>query len=159
MRHNGRVTLVAASALVVIASGAGIATAAFGSDQSETSITPSELGAGSQIDYCPTREELNDYWNTYGREQKPTVACEYDEPTPDPSHTREPEPFGQPAPEITTLAEAEKQCDPNNEDPWTLIVDDQKDGGYGCLMGAGFGEPPPSWVVTTTDFHEWLHQT
>ncbi len=155
MHAGKRSVLVALPLAVLLVSAGGVATAALlDSDVADTPEPSISVGPNGEVDYCPTREELNAYWEANGRELKPTVNCEYDPPElPDPNATREPEPLGHPVPGPSTVAEAQEQCDPEN-DPWTLIA--EQNGEFSCLMGTGLGEPPPAWVITTDDFHEWL---
>lgn len=103
--------------------------------------------------FCPSPEEVERHWERYGEELKLDPDCPDPDPLPEPS---DPEPPGSPPDEPTTLAEAQRLYDPENEP--LILVEHQADGTYTSVTGTVLDPafvPPPS-IKTTDQYEKWL---
>lgn len=114
--------------------------------------------ADSYVDYCPTREEVDAHWRQTGRDLKPTVFCDDEDPLetsltpPGADHSHEPGAAQESGPRMT-LAEAQAQYDPHN-DPYTLVG--RNPDGTIALLTIAAAVPPPPWVKTPADLSKWV---
>lgn len=107
--------------------------------------------------YCPTNEEILADWNQDGLETKADPNCPDPDPLPaaDPTNPPETEPPASPGPAPTSIDEAQRILDPDNE-PLVLLAQ-ASDGSYYAIVGAaGKDSIPPASVRTVEQYAAWL---
>ncbi len=104
---------------------------------------------------CMEPAQVHEYWEQYGEDAKHLPDCPDPEPVLDTTHLPEPPSDGLPPELPTTLAEAQRFYDP--EDDPHILLEKLPDGTYvGNMVDYAPGWVPPSAVRTVDQYAEWM---
>ena len=164
-------TIVAASL-----SGANALTSVH-SSRSSAAPSPLTASSGENEQFCPSAEEIQEHWDTYGEELKPDPDCPHLQPTAEeqtvpgrmaaggahrdevPGHEHHRGVEHAVPTVVTTMRQAQNVLDPAN-DPLVLIDRDSKGRYLAIHMVLAPGQAaPPAWVRTGDQFKAWLDES
>ena len=105
----------------------------------------------SKIDFCPTEEQSDLHWRTYGFDYKPTIPCGDAVNMETPASDEIPE---QPPLELpSNFGEAQALFDPD-DDPQLLVGKDPATGDYTAVL-VSTRDPIPSRIRSLNRFKKW----